>query len=599
MNFEKITIIFEIISALFIFISYLFEILQSFINYNFKEYRTKEDIVEKIFYEQFSYDIYENINSYLYTKLNYVNNNLDNDDMKIDINLDSYYDCQGIYDDELNEKICQNKIVNNYTCCRAECCSRTNDNTIFCKNYLINSNNIPNNYHSLYYNDEEILEDPRRKFCTYFNKYSHYIYQSNLTNIRLYQYKYNYKDILLNKSSYLRISKNKIDNYYDCGIIDTRDNHLYSTNRYFCPIYGIVINNNIFDLEDINDLYYDNNHYIDKDDLDTYLLFYNNQNSIKLNYILSEFQPKAYEWKNIINSKTKDKLSKININEKDKILKKLYIWYFYEGNGPFISVNELRDYISFDNQLINTQQKLNFYSTKYIGFENSQQFENFTKIFPQYDYKNSPLYKFANEIFPSIESIIIGFILIFLSLIYIIIFFLSLFNKFEYLRNKTLTIFFIIKQIIFTSTFAEELGLYLGMTGKFEEIVNIGLDNHYYNYYRQILNLYNERRFQLLFLLSIIFLSISEMITIIGLIFSKNINKNKNNINLSDNNENYNSAIRIMENNHNNNNRQNYKNNNSNDILRSSENRLLDTLRDNEINNEDKSKTMNLKENQK
>ena len=48
MNFEKITIIFEIISALFIFISYLFEILQSFKNYNFKEYRTKEDIVEKI-----------------------------------------------------------------------------------------------------------------------------------------------------------------------------------------------------------------------------------------------------------------------------------------------------------------------------------------------------------------------------------------------------------------------------------------------------------------------------------------------------------------------------------------------------------------------
>ena len=94
MNFEKITIIFEIISALFIFISYLFEILQSFINYNFKEYITKEDIVEKIFYEQFSYEIYDNINSYLFTKVNdqnIVNNNLDND-MKIDINLDSYYD---------------------------------------------------------------------------------------------------------------------------------------------------------------------------------------------------------------------------------------------------------------------------------------------------------------------------------------------------------------------------------------------------------------------------------------------------------------------------------------------------------------------------
>ena len=596
MNFEFITIILEIISALFLFISYLFEILQSFDNYKFKEYKTKEDIVERILYEQFSYDIYENVNTYLFTKINdpnIVNNkDLDND-MKIDIKLDSYYDCQGIYDDELNEKICQNKIINCYTCCRAECCSRTNDNTIFCKNYLFNSNNIPKNYHSLYYNDEEILEDPRNRFCTYFNKYSHYIYLSNLTNIKLYQYKYNYKDILLNKITYLKISNNKIDNYYDCGIIDTINNHLYSTDKNFCPINGIKMNNNIINVKDFNDkFYFDNNNY-----------FENNYDRIITRYILSELPPVKYEWKNIINSKTKEKFSNINIKDIKIILNNLKIWNtnnFYEQIDSFFSINDLKDYISFDNQKINPKLKLNLYSNYYIGFENSQTFVNFTKIFDEYNYKNNSLYKFGEEIFPSIESIIIGFILMILSLIYLIIFFLSLFKKFVYLRNKILSVFFIIKQIIFILTFGEELGLYLWMTGKFEEILYSNNFNYFYNnYYKNILELYNKRRFQLSFLLSIIFLSFSEIITIFGLIFSKNINKNNNNENLSDNNE-YNinsSGIHIMTNHYNNNeNRQHFKNNLKSN-LQSSRNKLLGTKQENEIQNEDKSKELNLKEN--
>ena len=556
MKFENITIIFEIISALFILVSYLFEILQSFFNYNFKEYRTKEDIVERILYEQFSYDIYENINSYLFTKTNdwnVVNNNLDNlnNDMKIDIKLDSYYDCQNIYDDELNEKICQNKIVNNYTCCRAECCSRTNDNIIFCKNYLFNSNNIPQYYTSLYYNDEEILEDPRRKFCTYFNKYSHYIYQSNLTNIKLYQYKYNYKDILLNKSSSLKILKKPYYNYnIYCGTLDYKNNNLYSNDRDLCPITGIVMKHNIFNIEDLNDNSY-------------------NSEKLIIRNILSEIKPRVYEWENILNSKTKEKFSKINIKEIDEIIDNSYgeISFVYNMQNNFISVNDLRDYISFDNELINIKQKLNLYSYQYIWFENSQELKNFTKLFDEKDHRNNTLYRIGNEIFPSIESIIIGFVLLILSFIYIIIFFLSLFDKFEFLRNKILTIFFILKQIIFISTFGEELGIYLWMTGEFEEI-NINMDS----FYKSILDKYNKRRFQLFFLLSIIFLSISEIITILSLIFSKNINKNNINENKDKNNNNDNNNNDKINNNDNNiNNNESNKNinkiNGSNDTI--------------------------------
>ena len=575
MNFEKITIIFEIISAIFILISYLFEVLQSRNNYNFKEYRSKEDIVERAFYEQFSYDIYKSINSYLFTKINdprIIKD--DNIDMKIDIKLDSYYDCQGVNDDELNEEICQNKIVNNYTCCKAECCSRTNGNNIFCTSYLFNSFSIPQKYRSFHYNDEEILEDPKRRFCTYFNKYSDYIYQSNLTNIRLYQLKYNYKDILLNKSNFLRMSKNSYHNI-SCGIIDSKFNQLYSSDRDLCPINKIVKSNNIINVEDINDNSYNN--YI-------FFNFYKSDNLIIRN-ILSEIKPRIYEWEYFINSKTKEKLSNINIKDIDEIINNKYnnISFIYEMQNNIISVNELRDYISFDNKKINEKQNLNLYSNKYVGFENYQALKNFTDLFNENNYYNNSLYKIGNELFPSIESIIIGSFLMFLSLIYIIIFFLSLFNKFKYLRNKVLPVFFILKQILFVSTLGEELGIYLWMTSEFEEI-NINIDS----FYKSILEKYNERRFQLLFLLSIILLSFSEFITILGLIFSKNIQKNNNNENFSNNKNNINNTSNININN---------DINNNNNINNNSNNNNFNNNFDNEAKNNLSIKIVNLSKN--
>lgn len=277
----------------------------------------------------------------------------------------------------------------------------------------------------------------------------------------------------------------------------------------------------------------------------------------------------------------------------NKIIKNLKIsdYYIYLNYNFAISINELKDYISFDNHKINSKLNLNLYSKKYIGFENSQELENFIKIFDQYNYKNNPLYKFGEEIFPSIESIIIGFFFMLFSLIYIIIFFFSLFNKFIYLRNKILTVFFILKQIIFILSFGEELGLYLWITGKFEKI-NFNIDSS--NYYKNILKLYNERRFQLKFLLSIILLSIGEIFTILGLTLSKNINYYNNDID-SD----IKDSVKINTNHIINDNRQTFNNNNNNITninLKSSENRLLDTSKDNEIRNENKSKVI-LREN--
>ena len=124
MNLSKSGIVFEILATFIMFISYILGLIQSFINYNFKNYKTKEGIIERLFYEQFSYEIYSNIKKYAFSKNGHYNYNY-YDYMDIEFNSDSFYDCRGIYDEELNEEICQNKEITNFTCCRADCCMRT------------------------------------------------------------------------------------------------------------------------------------------------------------------------------------------------------------------------------------------------------------------------------------------------------------------------------------------------------------------------------------------------------------------------------------------------------------------------------------------
>ena len=103
---------------------------------NIKNIKNKDSITERFLYEQFSYEVNSNINSSSFSNknvsdlLNLANfitpRNSVETDMEIEMKMKSYYDCQGVNDDELNEVICQDKIINSKTCCRAECCLRTN-----------------------------------------------------------------------------------------------------------------------------------------------------------------------------------------------------------------------------------------------------------------------------------------------------------------------------------------------------------------------------------------------------------------------------------------------------------------------------------------
>ena len=498
MNLSKCGILFEILATFIMFISYILGLIQSFINYNFKNYKTKEGIIERLFYEQFSYEIYSNINKYAFTKNgnSAYNYNYNYDYMNIELKTDSSYDCRGIYDEELNEDICQNKIINNYTCCRAECCMRLNGNTIKCNNYQFDSSTIPENNKILLYNDDEFFEDPRRRFCTYYNIYNGYIDHYSLTNsVRLYKMLYNYREVYLNNSNLMCIGKTTCNKLYsDCGIIDTKENHLYLENPTYCPIT---------DIYNVGGDKYD---------------FYNsNSHSIIIRNIISEIPPNIHEWSNnYINYETKEKLSNISNKDINKVIENNNYKEIYQEHVKNIKIN-------YDNNIkyyfyhypINENQKLNWYTTNYIGFESQKDLLTFLDNFDPSDNTNNPLYKIGKDLYPSTETIIIIFILIALCIVYFIIFLLTLLKNYEKLK-KSLFWLFIVKQIILILSFGAALGVYIWITHKFKEI-DIDIDENY----KIILDLYNNRRLQLIFLIGLILLPIGEIFNILVWINAK------------------------------------------------------------------------------
>ena len=598
MNFNIVIIFFEILSSFIMLVSYILIIIQSFENFNFKNYKTNKSIVERLLYEQFSYEIYSNLNSSIFLKENKFNT--ENEDMPLEIKSNTYYDCRGINDDELNEKICQNKIINNYTCCKPECCFRTNGNNIYCNDYVFSLNdNILGHNKILFYNDDELLEDPKRRFCTYYNEYRGNMNQKDLTFIDLYRFKYNYIDIFYsNKTSLVCIGKTICKSgYYDCGIIDTKNNHLYAKEISYCPINRIYKRDgdDNFYIWNIHDNYYN---YFN----DNYYNYYNQYYKIIVRNILSEIPPNIHEWKyNYINIETMIKFNSINLKEINKVINNINYDNYYQKQDVSININSVINSFG-DTDKINYKEKLNWYTTNYIGFEDLKNFEKFYNICDIKNPKNNSLYKFGDKIYPSLESIIIGSILLFFCLIFIIIYLIFIFKNYENFQ-KVLTWVFSIKTIIIISTFVTYLVIYTLKTKEFPKI-SIEIDDNY----KQILDLYNKRRSQLCLLSGIIIMAFAGVFTIIGVIISKIKFKNYANININEDNNNNqertipyeplgnNNISNMINNNNNNNNDNNNDNNNNidsiNNIINNNNSHHLNLNRqsygDNQNNNEDK-----------
>lgn len=514
--------IFEIISSIVMITSFVLSIIQSFNNYNFKNCKTKESTTERLLFEQFSYEIYSNIKSYPYLS-EYSYTYSSRSDMEIEIKSDSFYDCQDVFDEELNEKFCQNKILSSRTCCRPECCIRTNNenDNLFCYDYIFDG--IPGNNRVLLYNEEEKLEDPKKRFCTYFNSYKESLKHSNIiyNNDNLYRLNYNYVQLYGNESPIFCIGKpNCQGDYninYDCGIIDTGFNHLYTSNSAFCPINTLVQSGGY--------IYYNKN-YNNNFGFGNYL-------KIIIRNIISDIPPNNHEWKGYRvndddNDEYKEKKDSVTIKDIKKLLKKensrnIYEQYNLDQNEIYIYRN-----INIDS---NKKKKYYYYTTNYIGFSNYSELVKFKSKFDENNHKNNALYKIGNEIFPSIESIVIGFVLSALCVGYIIICSLIFIEKL-----KNYKIIYIIKQILLILAFVEELVIYIWMIKSFENIT-IDIDE----IYKEILDLYNKRRYQLCFLLSIIFLGSALVLSVVGLILFFTIKKELN----ADNNENNNGLNHI------------------------------------------------------
>ena len=531
---KKKSIIFELISTILIIIALILLIVQGFDNDKFKNNKNREIKTEKFLYNIFSQEIHSNLNKNIFfgnapSYYDYYSTSL-----RADIMINSNFDCRDVKDAELNEDICQNKIINNKICCKAECCSRNNGGKVFCTdyNFQLNSPNI-NNYKVISYDREEYYDDPRRRFCTYYNKYYDFdIYNFNNQNINIMKVYYNYEDLLLNRVENTCINYTKCHEYYiDCGIIDTKNRHLYVMSGTMCPINNIKYENSKIVIENIYDNYNNTVNY----------------NYIILKNILSEITPTLHEksyfdynyyyyyYYNYLYDDDNSILNEeITIKDLNKLLKKRK--NIYNKMPSFqLSLNNYKI-----ESGINNDPKFNWYTTNYIGFKSANDYLRFKKYFPENDSNN--LIKIGKKIYPCIKHIIVSFPLLFIFLLYILILFLSYFEKIR-IGGKKFKILFIIRLVLLICMLILEIIFYVLFMNEFEEI-KINMDDNF----EEILDLYNKRRFQLLYLLSIIFQSSAFIPIFIFFLINCESSKSNNpsinnNINNDINNNNINNEI--------------------------------------------------------
>ena len=421
--------------------------------------------------------------------------------LDVEVKLDSYFDCQGVKKGLLNE-ICQDEIVNNFTCCKSECCIRTDENMV-CSNYSFNlQQSHYDNDKILNYNEDEWYDDPRRRYCYYFNKYIGDTH--TLSNINLYKenYDFNYEQIISNEGSSILFGKESKSGYTDCGEIDTLKNHLYVLD-ISCPINSITKNGNDFIFEG----------------------FPSNSLTIFIRNIISEIPPNIHEWKNEYVKSDYNYIKEKNITIKDinKFVRENSS--YYKKMDVSFNIDELIDFYYEYEDKTNKYQKYYWYTTNYIGFESKEELEKFKKYFDENDNTNNNLYNIRNKLYPSYISLIIGALLIIVCLAYAIYLIIILVKN---ASPKKLII--IIKKIIDILTTIGGIIYYVVCAHSTYRSINIKMDKNY----MEVLNLYNKRRKQIYFLYGIIIISFNLIYEILLYFFKFKSNKELENISNSE-----------------------------------------------------------------
>ena len=476
-------------------------LIQGIVNYSFYNSNNRKNIVKRTLYEQFSYEVYSSIKKNLGTRLS-INSECSNDEeqLEFNVNLDTFFDCRGIYTNALNSN-CQNTITKNYTNCVYD-----------------SQRNI--NYDEKW---DKLDYDPRNEYCKYYSNFTRKIsilYNNRICKSKSFQYDYEY--LLRNSipsNDYQGIPNECISDFKKCGYLDTKGHILCLPKDNDCPINMIEVSpeNRDYNLK----LEIEDNKYI-------YLKNDNNKNIIN-SIIISENMPLIHEWDKMIKETYEDledeeKNKRRSINGEDFLLfdSKNGLSYqplFVEGGPLNINVSHIKANNSiegFNRNLYNLEQKLDIYTRSYIGFKNAEELDKFKKYFNDKNDRDNPLYRLSSSKHNPLITIIFPCIFIVLTILYLV------FKIRNILSEEILEILFYIFIAFIVLFWIVELIIIIYHFRKYPTI-KIDMDDRM----EKILDDYNSRNIkcQVLRIISLIINTISIILILIGYCKKKKVHE--------------------------------------------------------------------------
>ena len=474
---DKIIIIFlfYVFSFLLLLLSFSFILTQNIINIIFYAEKRKEIIAERYIYEQFSHEVYSNINSRIYYNIERKNQKCDDDSeiIKFPLKFDYLFDCENVKDNKIDREECQNKITSASLCCESSCC----------RDYVTNKEK----YHKCSNKIDFYDSDSRENLCSKSSIYNGKFYYINQDVYCAKRYYKTYEELLLD-------ANNDNNCNYNIIIFDSKGNRLCDNNN--------IIQNDPIIVQNIFSTFYPK--YIDI------------QNSLRIDMLLNK---KEFDESKIL--KEKRKLNEISYkNIKDA--------FFEKGEDSLSEINyynlmpltsfKMSELISgneiiFENYKSNNYAKsanIYWYSRNYIGFKNYQELKNFKKYFDENDHKNNCLYKFSNS------EIIFGFsiasvILISILILSIVIYFLHLFKNMNEKNINSIPYEKIRIILIVFSSFDFILFFIIYLACFICKYDHIDIDMEIF--FKKVLDKYNNRRKQIYLLIGFIIAAINILIS--------------------------------------------------------------------------------------
>lgn len=478
----KILIIFfilHIISFLLLIISLILILIQNIKNIIFYLEKSKDIIAEKLIYEQFSHEVYSNINSKILYNISKKSKEEKCDEgssiIKFPIKIESFYDCENINDNNnIDKNECLNQITSSSFCCESNCCR----DYVFSKEYY----HFCSNKNNFYQNDS------RNDVCSNFSIYNGKFYYIKTEKYCAKRLNKTYEELLLH-----------INVTDDCSNItfDTVGHHFCIGVNNFSDFSNKTIVQNIFSVVEPK--------------------YINIENYLRINILLNK---NKYDETKIIEELKK--LKEISIKKiEDAFLKEERVVNNYNKYEIFY----LKDLISGDEEVFDkfknnryyNSGNITWYTKSYIGFNDYNELQKFKKYFDEKDNKNNSLYKISTSSLILIISII-SIIIVFFLFIFIIIYISYFIKKIEkyYLINipyKKISLCFIISSsFIFLFFFIIYLSCFICKY----DYIQIDMEI----FFKLVLEKYNERRKQIYLLAGFIIAFINLILAIILFYFS-------------------------------------------------------------------------------